>query len=159
MVQGEKEGELIPKTALIYDGSEHQPGSYHRRGLTSCYRYWPDPNTEKAMRLLVSITQTKNLTLGALVSDLKASKSFIPGHGLVQDKVALDVSGGNDTLMAGTLRRRLTSASGRSLCLCSPPGYLGHRGWSCCRLEMLVPPSIRCSQVLTSLRCLEDLVL
>lgn len=55
-------------------------------------------NTEKAMRLLVSITQTKNLTLGALVSDLKASKSFIPGHGLVQDKVALDVSGGNDTL-------------------------------------------------------------
>ena len=30
--------------------------------------------------------------------------------------------------MAGTLRRRLTSASGRSLCLCSPPGYLGHRG-------------------------------
>ncbi|CAE7284475.1 mrpl21 [Symbiodinium natans] len=42
MVNGE-DGALIPKTALIYDGSEHQPGSYHRRGLTSCYRYWPDP--------------------------------------------------------------------------------------------------------------------
>lgn len=42
MVKGE-DGALIPKTALIYDGSEHQPGSYHRRGLTSCYRYWPDP--------------------------------------------------------------------------------------------------------------------
>ncbi|CAJ1409502.1 unnamed protein product [Effrenium voratum] len=42
MTQGE-DGALIPKTALIYDGSEHQPGSYHRRGLTSCYRYWPDP--------------------------------------------------------------------------------------------------------------------
>merc|ERR1712151_751200 len=25
-----------PKVAEIYDGSEHQPGSYHRRGLTSC---------------------------------------------------------------------------------------------------------------------------
>jgi len=42
MVTGD-DGSLIPKTALIYDGSEHQPGSYHRRGLTSCYRYWPDP--------------------------------------------------------------------------------------------------------------------
>jgi len=50
MVEGEdgqllrgEDGQLIPKTAEIYDGSEHQPGSYHRRGLTSCYRYWPDP--------------------------------------------------------------------------------------------------------------------
>lgn len=42
MIEGE-DGELIPKVAQIYDGSEHQPGSYHRRGLTSCYRYWPDP--------------------------------------------------------------------------------------------------------------------
>jgi len=33
----------VPKTALIYDGSEHQPGSYHRRGLTECYRFYPDP--------------------------------------------------------------------------------------------------------------------
>jgi len=41
MVQGE-EG-LVPKAAEIYDGAEHQPGSYHRRGLTSCYRFWPDP--------------------------------------------------------------------------------------------------------------------
>jgi len=35
---------LIPKAAELYDGSEHQPGTYHRRGLTSCYRFWPDPN-------------------------------------------------------------------------------------------------------------------
>jgi len=42
MVEG-NDGELIPKVAELYDGSEHQPGSYHRRGLTSCYRYWPDP--------------------------------------------------------------------------------------------------------------------
>eukprot|EP00933_Yihiella_yeosuensis_P012883 TRINITY_DN12223_c0_g1_i3.p1 TRINITY_DN12223_c0_g1~~TRINITY_DN12223_c0_g1_i3.p1 ORF type:complete len:374 (+),score=56.42 TRINITY_DN12223_c0_g1_i3:110-1231(+) len=42
MVTGE-DGKEIPKAALIYDGTEHQQGSYHRRGLTSCYRYWPDP--------------------------------------------------------------------------------------------------------------------
>lgn len=42
MVEG-KGGESVPKAALIYDGTEHQQGSYHRRGLTSCYRYWPDP--------------------------------------------------------------------------------------------------------------------
>lgn len=33
----------VPKAAEIYDGSEHQPGTFHRRGLTSCYRFWPDP--------------------------------------------------------------------------------------------------------------------
>lgn len=42
MVKG-PDGEEIPKAAEIYDGSEHQPGTYHRRGLTSCYRFWPDP--------------------------------------------------------------------------------------------------------------------
>lgn len=35
--------EPVPKVAELYDGAEHQPGSYHRRGLTSCYRFWPDP--------------------------------------------------------------------------------------------------------------------
>merc|ERR1712217_727699 len=35
--------EKVPKVTELYDGSEHQPGSYHKRGLTSCYRYWPDP--------------------------------------------------------------------------------------------------------------------
>jgi len=33
----------VPAAAELYDGSEHQPGSYHRRGLTSCYRFYPDP--------------------------------------------------------------------------------------------------------------------
>lgn len=33
----------VPKVAALYDGSEHQQGSYHRRGLTSCYRFYPDP--------------------------------------------------------------------------------------------------------------------
>jgi len=33
----------IPKVAELHDGSEHQPGTYHRRGLTDCYRFWPDP--------------------------------------------------------------------------------------------------------------------
>eukprot|EP00929_Paragymnodinium_shiwhaense_P054580 TRINITY_DN27360_c0_g1_i1.p1 TRINITY_DN27360_c0_g1~~TRINITY_DN27360_c0_g1_i1.p1 ORF type:complete len:343 (+),score=72.31 TRINITY_DN27360_c0_g1_i1:171-1199(+) len=33
----------VPKVSEIYDGSEHQPGSYHRRGLTNCYRFMPDP--------------------------------------------------------------------------------------------------------------------
>lgn len=42
MVKGAS-GELIPKVAELYDGSEHQPGTYHRRGLTSCYRFYPDP--------------------------------------------------------------------------------------------------------------------
>jgi len=37
------DGETIPEVAQIYDGSEHQPGSYHRRGIASCYRFWPDP--------------------------------------------------------------------------------------------------------------------
>lgn len=37
------DGEVLPAAAQIYDGSEHQPGTYHRRGLTSCYRFWPDP--------------------------------------------------------------------------------------------------------------------
>jgi len=44
MVEGPN-GQLVPKTAEIYDGSEHQPGTYHRRGLTSCYRYMPDPQS------------------------------------------------------------------------------------------------------------------
>mmetsp|Transcript_21922 Transcript_21922/g.62194 ORF Transcript_21922/g.62194 Transcript_21922/m.62194 type:complete len:360 (+) Transcript_21922:107-1186(+) len=44
MLPGGDEGASpVPKVAEIYDGSEHQPGSYHRRGLTSCYRFWPDP--------------------------------------------------------------------------------------------------------------------
>merc|ERR1712066_53912 len=30
-------GEMVPKVAELYDGSEHQPGTYHKRGLTSCY--------------------------------------------------------------------------------------------------------------------------
>mmetsp|Transcript_124585 Transcript_124585/g.352662 ORF Transcript_124585/g.352662 Transcript_124585/m.352662 type:complete len:280 (-) Transcript_124585:125-964(-) len=42
MVEG-PDGQLVPKTAELYDGSEHQPGSYHRRGLASNYRFWPDP--------------------------------------------------------------------------------------------------------------------
>eukprot|EP00927_Polykrikos_kofoidii_P007723 TRINITY_DN13168_c0_g1_i1.p1 TRINITY_DN13168_c0_g1~~TRINITY_DN13168_c0_g1_i1.p1 ORF type:complete len:348 (-),score=67.30 TRINITY_DN13168_c0_g1_i1:53-1096(-) len=42
MVEG-PDGASIPKVAELYDGSEHQPGTYHRRGLTSCYRFWPDP--------------------------------------------------------------------------------------------------------------------
>mmetsp|Transcript_58716 Transcript_58716/g.139914 ORF Transcript_58716/g.139914 Transcript_58716/m.139914 type:complete len:337 (-) Transcript_58716:47-1057(-) len=33
----------IPKVAELHDGSEHQSGTYHRRGLTDCYRFWPDP--------------------------------------------------------------------------------------------------------------------
>eukprot|EP00419_Tripos_fusus_P075161 CAMPEP_0172900710 /NCGR_PEP_ID=MMETSP1075-20121228/164678_1 /TAXON_ID=2916 /ORGANISM="Ceratium fusus, Strain PA161109" /LENGTH=258 /DNA_ID=CAMNT_0013756949 /DNA_START=146 /DNA_END=918 /DNA_ORIENTATION=+ len=37
MVEGAY-GQLVPKVAELYDGSEHQPGTYHRRGLTSCYR-------------------------------------------------------------------------------------------------------------------------
>lgn len=43
MIEGKTGEGLIPKAAEIYDGSEHQPGTYHRRGLTSCYRFWPDP--------------------------------------------------------------------------------------------------------------------
>lgn len=42
MVDG-PEGQLVPKVTELYDGSEHQPGTYHQRGLTSCYRFWPDP--------------------------------------------------------------------------------------------------------------------
>mmetsp|Transcript_78674 Transcript_78674/g.218464 ORF Transcript_78674/g.218464 Transcript_78674/m.218464 type:complete len:356 (+) Transcript_78674:1-1068(+) len=42
MVEG-PDGEMIPKAAEIYDGSEHQAGTYHNRGMTSCYRFWPDP--------------------------------------------------------------------------------------------------------------------
>lgn len=42
MIEG-ADGQLVPKVAELYDGSEHQPGTYHRRGLTSCYRFWPDP--------------------------------------------------------------------------------------------------------------------
>lgn len=42
MVEGAY-GQLVPKVAELYDGSEHQPGTYHRRGLTSCYRFMPDP--------------------------------------------------------------------------------------------------------------------
>lgn len=42
MVEGPS-GEVIPKAAQLYDGTEHQPGSFHRRGLTSSYRFWPDP--------------------------------------------------------------------------------------------------------------------
>jgi len=33
-----------PVAADIYDGSEHQTGSYHDRGLEDCYRYYPDPS-------------------------------------------------------------------------------------------------------------------
>ncbi|KAL8425340.1 hypothetical protein Efla_001722 [Eimeria flavescens] len=32
-----------PIAESIYDGSEHQQGTYHRRGLTACYRWQPDP--------------------------------------------------------------------------------------------------------------------
>jgi len=42
MVEG-PDGAMVPKVAELYDGSEHQPGTYHRRGLTSCYRFYPDP--------------------------------------------------------------------------------------------------------------------
>lgn len=42
MVEG-LAGQMIPEVAEIYDGSEHQPGTYHRRGMTSCYRFMPDP--------------------------------------------------------------------------------------------------------------------
>lgn len=38
----EDDGET-PVVARLYDGSEHQPGSYHRRGILSCYRFYPDP--------------------------------------------------------------------------------------------------------------------
>ncbi|CAD7959886.1 unnamed protein product [Amoebophrya sp. A25] len=45
-----EEKELIPRdkhgrpdAAKHYDGSEHQPGSYHAKGLTESYRYFPDP--------------------------------------------------------------------------------------------------------------------
>merc|ERR1712014_211497 len=34
MVDG-PEGQMVPKVAELYDGSEHQPASYHRRGLAS----------------------------------------------------------------------------------------------------------------------------
>eukprot|EP00928_Gymnodinium_smaydae_P026866 TRINITY_DN20963_c0_g2_i2.p1 TRINITY_DN20963_c0_g2~~TRINITY_DN20963_c0_g2_i2.p1 ORF type:complete len:336 (-),score=50.17 TRINITY_DN20963_c0_g2_i2:118-1125(-) len=40
MVEGSSSGELVPAAAEFYDGSEHQPGTYQRRGLTSCYRFW-----------------------------------------------------------------------------------------------------------------------
>jgi len=42
MVDG-PDGTPVPKVSELYDGSEHQPGSYHTRGLTSCYRFSPDP--------------------------------------------------------------------------------------------------------------------
>eukprot|EP00397_Hematodinium_sp_SG-2012_P056547 GEMP01069893.1.p1 GENE.GEMP01069893.1~~GEMP01069893.1.p1 ORF type:complete len:340 (+),score=45.26 GEMP01069893.1:192-1211(+) len=36
--------ETVQKTCVqLYDGSEHQPGTYHRRGMTEFYRFWPDP--------------------------------------------------------------------------------------------------------------------
>lgn len=43
MVEAPAGDSIVSKASLIYDGSEHQPGTYHRRGLTSCYRFWPDP--------------------------------------------------------------------------------------------------------------------
>ncbi|CAK8997828.1 unnamed protein product [Durusdinium trenchii] len=96
IVQAEKlhrrdAGEKVVFGTVLLVGSKES--NWREKAANSRFRQFG-----RAMRLLVSITQTKNLTLGALVSDLKASKSFIPGHGLVQDKVALDVSGGNDTL-------------------------------------------------------------
>ncbi|CAD7936739.1 unnamed protein product [Amoebophrya sp. A120] len=47
----EEEKSLIPRdpvtnepdAAKFYDGSEHQPGNYHNRGMTEAYRFWPDP--------------------------------------------------------------------------------------------------------------------
>jgi len=42
MVEG-PDGSVVPRVAELHDGSEHQPGSYHRRGLAHCYRFWPDP--------------------------------------------------------------------------------------------------------------------
>ncbi|CAJ1327713.1 unnamed protein product [Effrenium voratum] len=44
------------------------------------------------MRVLVSITETKNLKLADLVSDLKVGKCFLPGRSLSQDKVCLESS-------------------------------------------------------------------
>ncbi|KAF8821217.1 putative 50S ribosomal protein L21, partial [Cardiosporidium cionae] len=41
-IQYKEDGESVI-VADIYDGSEHQPGSYHRRGLSNCYRWYPDP--------------------------------------------------------------------------------------------------------------------
>lgn len=38
-------GEMVPAVAELYDGSEHQPASYHRRGLAAAYRFWPDPQS------------------------------------------------------------------------------------------------------------------
>lgn len=45
-----EERALIPRgkdgtvdAAKWYDGSEHQPGSYHWRGLCEAYRFYPDP--------------------------------------------------------------------------------------------------------------------
>jgi len=35
--------EVQENCVTVYDGSEHQPGSFHRRGLTEFYRFWPDP--------------------------------------------------------------------------------------------------------------------
>lgn len=32
-----------PLVEAVYDGAEHQQGTYHRRGLTACYRWLPDP--------------------------------------------------------------------------------------------------------------------
>ncbi|EUD65911.1 hypothetical protein C922_03635 [Plasmodium inui San Antonio 1] len=33
-----------PLAEKIYDLVEHQPNTLHRRGLTDCYRFYPDPN-------------------------------------------------------------------------------------------------------------------
>ncbi|GAW83001.1 hypothetical protein, conserved [Plasmodium gonderi] len=33
-----------PLAEQIYDLVEHQPNTLHRRGLTECYRFYPDPN-------------------------------------------------------------------------------------------------------------------
>jgi len=36
--------EAQEKSVELYDGSQHQPGTFHRRGMTEYYRFWPDPH-------------------------------------------------------------------------------------------------------------------
>ncbi|KJP89785.1 hypothetical protein AK88_00493 [Plasmodium fragile] len=38
------ESGTAPLAEQIYDLVEHQPNTLHRRGLTECYRFYPDPN-------------------------------------------------------------------------------------------------------------------
>lgn len=39
------ENGTAPLAEQIYDIIEHQPNTLHRRGLTDCYRFYPDPKT------------------------------------------------------------------------------------------------------------------